>query len=182
MVRRRMMWLALFVGLDVAAFFYWRWRHEHRFDAPIRAAAARYGLPPALVKAVVWRESNFDPDAVGKAGEIGLMQLMDEAAHEWAGAMKLQQFGHEHVFDPGTNTLAGSFYLAKLLRRYTATDDPLPYALADYNAGRGNVLRWMTGPARTNSSAFLAQMTYPSTRAYIAAVTERYARFRGEFR
>ena len=41
MVRRRMMWLALFVGLDIAAFFYWRWRHEHRFDAPIRAAAAR---------------------------------------------------------------------------------------------------------------------------------------------
>ena len=66
MVRRWLFCLLLFAGLDIAAFFYWRWRHEHRFDAPIRAAAARHGLPPALVKAVVWRESNFDPDAVGK--------------------------------------------------------------------------------------------------------------------
>ena len=182
MNRRWLFCLLLFVGLDLAAFLYWRWRHEHRYDAPIRAAAARHGLPPALVKAVVWKESNFDPAAVGKAGELGLMQLMDEAAHEWAGAMKLPSFAHEHVLDPGTNTLAGCYYLAKLLRRYPGTDNPLPYALADYNAGRGNVLKWMTGPARTNSAAFLAQMTFPSTRAYIAAITERYAQYRAEFR
>ena len=130
----------------------------------------------------MWKDSNFDPAAVGKAGEIGLMQLMDAAAHEWAGALKLPAFAHEHVFDPGTNTLAGCYYLAKLLRRYPATDNPLPYALADYNAGRGNVLKWMTGPAKTNSAAFLAQMDFPTTRAYIAAITERYARYRTEFR
>jgi soluble lytic murein transglycosylase len=170
------------IGINAGCYFFWRYRQDHRYDTQIRTAAARYGLPPALVKAVVWRESNFDPAVVGKAGEIGLMQLMDETAHEWAGAMRLREFAHEHVFDPGTNTLAGSYYLAKLLRRYPGTDNPLPYALADYNAGRGNVLKWMAGPARTNSAAFLAQMTFPSTRAYIGAITERYAKYRAEFR
>ena len=178
---RPLFWLLAFVGLDFAAYFYWQWRQEHRFDAQIRSAAVRHGLPPALVKAVVWRESRFDPEAVGKAGEIGLMQLMDDAAHEWAGAARLTHFAHEHVFDPTTNTLAGSYYLAKLLRRYPGTDNPLPYALADYNAGRGNVLKWMTGPARTNSTAFLAQIGFPSTRAYVLAISERYAKYRNEF-
>ena len=56
-------------------------------------------------------------------------------------------FAHEHCFDPGTNTLAGTWYLRKLMRRYAQTDNPLPYALADYNAGRGNVLKWNQGAA-----------------------------------
>ena len=178
---RPLLWLLAFIGLDVAAYFFWQGRRECRFDDPIRAAALRHHLPPALVKAVVWRESRFDPGAVGKAGEIGLMQLMDDAAHEWAGAVRATNFVHEHVFDPTTNTLAGSYYLAKLLRRYPGTDDPLPYALADYNAGRGNVLKWMAGAARTNSAAFVAQIGFPSTRAYVLAITERYAKYRTEF-
>jgi soluble lytic murein transglycosylase len=182
MTRRWITCLLLVIAFDFGALWYWRWRKEQRFDDLIRAAAHQYQLPPALVKAVVWRESDFDPRSVGKAGEIGLMQLMDEAAHEWAGSMRLAHFAHEDVFDPRTNTLAGSYYLAKLLRRYTGTDDPLPYALADYNAGRGNVLKWMTGPARTNSTAFLNQVGFPSTRAYVQAITGRYAEYRREFR
>jgi len=43
-------------------------------------------------------------------------------------------------------------HLGKLLGRYLQTDDPVPYALADYNAGRANVLRWLTGSATTNSA------------------------------
>lgn len=170
------------VAINVAAFLIWKSRKEHRYDAEIRAAATRYELAPALVKAVVWKESRFDPDARGGAGELGLMQLMEETAFEWAGSQKLDSFAHEHVLDPRTNTLAGSYYLAKVLRRYTATDNPLAYALADYNAGRGNVLKWMKGPATTNSAAFLAEMTFPGTRAYIEAVTERYEHYRRDFR
>jgi soluble lytic murein transglycosylase len=173
--------LLLVVAMDLGLLFYWRVRREHRFDAPIRNAARRYGVSPALVKAVVWRESRFDPAARGQAGELGLMQLMDDAALEWASVQRVDGFSHEQVLDPVTNTLAGSYYLAKLLRRYTNTDDALPYALADYNAGRGNVLRWMKGGASTNSAAFRGQITYPSTRDYIDAVTHRYLQYRGEW-
>ena len=161
-------------------FFYLHWR-EHSQDAVIRAAAARYGLDGALVKAVVWRESWFDPAARGKAGEIGLMQIREPAAREWAEAEHLAGFHHEHILDPGSNTLAGAWYLAKLLRRYPHADDPLPYALADYNAGRGHVLRWNGGAAATNSQAFLAQMTFPGTRRYIEAITQRRERYRDGF-
>lgn len=174
--------LALVLVADaVGGWFYYRWRREHSQDAVIRAAAARYGVDGALVKAVVWRESWFDPAVRGKAGEIGLMQVREPAAREWADAERVTGFQHEHILDPGSNTLAGAWYLAKLLRRYPQADDPVPYALADYNAGRGNVLRWNQGAAATNSQEFLAQMTFPGTRRYIEAVVKRRLRYRDEF-
>jgi soluble lytic murein transglycosylase len=165
----------------LGGWLYYRHRREHSQDAVIRAAAARYGVDGALVKAVVWRESWFDPSARGKAGEIGLMQIREPAAREWAEAERIAGFQHEHILDPGSNTLAGAWYLAKLLRRYPHTDDPVAYALADYNAGRGHVLRWNQGAAATNSQQFLAQMTFPGTRHYIETVVQRRARFRNEF-
>jgi soluble lytic murein transglycosylase len=139
-------------------------------------------VEPALIKAIVWRESHFHPGARGRAEEIGLMQLQEEAAREWASAEHLETFVHEHCFDPGTNTLAGTWYLRKLLRRYAQTDDPLPYALADYNAGRGNVLKWNQRAAATNSAAFIGQIGFPGTRDYVRSVLRRYAHYRPVFR
>ena len=174
--------VALVLVVDaLGGWLYYRWQREHSQDAVIRAAAARYDVDGALVKAVVWRESWFDPMARGKAGEIGLMQIREPAAREWAEAERIAGFQHEHILDPGSNTLAGAWYLAKLLRRYPRTDDPVPYALADYNAGRGHVLRWNQGAAVTNSQQFLAQMTFPGTRRYIQTVVERRERYRDEF-
>ena len=182
---RRRKWLPIVVLViivdAVGGWLYYRHRREHSQDEVIRAAAARYGVDAALVKAVVWRESRFDPEVRGKAGEIGLMQIREPAAREWAEAERIAGFQHEHILDPGSNTLAGAWYLAKLLRRYPQADDPVPYALADYNAGRGNVLRWNQGAAATNSQQFLAQMTFPGTRRYIETVAERRARYGDEF-
>ena len=173
----------LFLLLDagVGGWFFYVYRREHSQDTFIRAAAARYGVDGALVKAVVWRESWFNPSVRGKAGEIGLMQIREPAAREWAEAERITGFQHEHILDPGSNTLCGTWYLAKLLRRYPQADDPVPYALADYNAGRGNVLKWNHGTAATNSQQFLAQMSFPGTRRYIETVTQRRERYREEF-
>lgn len=161
-------------------FWWWQNEVERSQDRPIRAAAERYGLEPALVKAIVWRESRFRPDIHGRAGEIGLMQLQEEAAREWAEAERLEKFEHEHCLDPWTNTLAGTWYLKKLLGRYRQTDNALPYALADYNAGRGNVLKWIRGEASTNSAAFISQIGFPGTRHYVHSVMERYEHYRSD--
>jgi len=160
---------------------YLKWQREHRYDGHIRAAAERYGVDPALVKAMAWRESRFDHTARGGAGEIGLMQIRDLAAREWAEAEKIPGFAHEQIVDPGSNTLAGAWYIAKLLKRYRHTDNPVPFALADYNAGRTKVRQWLKGPAATNSSAFLDAMTYPGTRDYIRTIMNDRQRFRKDF-
>ena len=162
---------------------YWWWQGwlERSQDTVIRAAARKYGVEPALVKAIVWRESRFNPKARGRAEEFGLMQVREEAAREWAEAEHISRFDHQQCFDPATNTLAGTWYLRKLLRRYAATDNPLPYAIADYNAGRGNVLKWTKGEPATNSAAFLDQIGFPGTKAYVQEVIARYEHYRTIF-
>jgi len=146
-----------------------------KFKPQIEAAARRYNVDPLLVKAVIWRETRFHPDRRGRAGEIGLMQIQEAAAIDWAGAEHVQNFSHEQCFDPGTNVLAGTFYLGKLLKRYARTDDPLPFALADYNAGRGHLLKWNGGAGATNSVAFIGQIGFPNTKAYVKSIMRRYA-------
>ena len=172
--------LLLLAGSAAGLWGYWRWR-DHRFDGAIRAAAERYGVDPALVKAVVWRESRFNPRAVGRAGEFGLMQVRELAAVEWSTSQGVLDFELDHLFDPATNTLAGAWYLARVSKRYTQTDDPLPYALADYNAGRANVLKWNSGAAATNSAVFALQIGFPGTKDYVQSVMRRYARYQPVF-
>lgn len=180
---RLKVWILLAVlmsGLLVLYDLWLVWREQSQ-DPVILAAATRYGVDPALVKAVVWRESKFNPRARGKAGEIGLMQVGELAAREWAEAERIQFFVHSQLFDPAKNTLAGTWYLRKLLDRYSATDNPLPYALADYNAGRANVLRWAKGPASTNSALFIEQIGFPITKRYVEAVMARFEHYKPIF-
>lgn len=154
-------------------------RREHRYDAAIETAARRYGVDAALLRALAWQESRFNAQARGRAGELGLMQLGEYAAQEWADSEGLTTFAHPHVLDARTNALAAAYYLRKLLRRYAHTDDPLPYALADYNAGRTRVLRWLDGPAQTNSAAFLEQIDFPGTAHYVRSVMKRFRHYGG---
>ncbi len=183
-VKWRWILLSLLILLLGGAGAVWRWHEwrEHSQDGPILAAARRYGVEPALVKAVVWRESRFNPETRGGKGEIGLMQVLPRAAgKDWTDAERIPPLAVEHLLDPGTNTLVGAWYLKKLLQRYARTDNPLPYALADYNAGRGNVLKWDRGPAATNSAAFMEQIGFPGTKNYVRSVMRRYEHYRSIF-
>ncbi len=176
--RRLILFCALLCVCGPLIYFWSQARLEQRFAPQIRAAAARYGVDPLLIRAVIWRESRFNPQSRGASGEIGLMQIREIAAQEWADTEHHPDFLHAHCFDPGTNTLAATFYLAKLMKRYTKTDDPVPYALADYNAGRGNVLKWNNGAAATNSSVFIGQIHFPGTKAYVKSVRRRRELYR----
>jgi soluble lytic murein transglycosylase len=167
------------------AFLMFHWTRnrgrERKFDSVILAASRRYDVDPALVKAVVWQESRFEALAQGRAGELGLMQIREAAASDWATAEQLARFAFDQLQDPVTNTMAGTWYLARLLKRYVGTDDPVAYALADYNAGRRHVLRWNTGAAMTNAATFVEQITFPGTRRYVEAVKKRRELYRPEF-
>jgi soluble lytic murein transglycosylase len=182
-IKRHWPWLLLIIALGTIVTLFERCRTygEDSQDEHILAAAKKYGVDPALVKAVVWRESSFNPNVRGDAGEIGLMQVGRLAAEEWAEAEKERFFTHEELFDGAKNTEAGTWYLRKMLRRYANTDQPMVFALADYNAGRSNVLRWNKGAGSTNSAVFLRQMDFRGTRDYILSILKRYERYKSRF-
>ena len=182
--RKWKFWLfaVIFLGGGVALLERYRIYRENSQDEHILAAGKKYGVDPALIKAVVWRESWFNPRAMGGHREIGLMQLREAATRDWAKAEHVLILTQQQFFDPAKNTRAGSWYLHKLLGRYQQTDNPMPYALADYNAGRAHVLQWAQGAAATNSNTFIEQIGFPMTRDYVRAVMKRYQRYRGTMR
>ena len=185
--RRRLRWaqgvlLVLFLGvLAFGLVQQWRGARERSQDNVILAAAVRYNIHPALIKAVVWQESWFDPNARGTSGEVGLMQIRAPTAQDWAMAEKAKLFTHFQLFDPVKNTQCGAWYLRRLLNRYRQTDNPLAYALAAYNAGPAHVNRWSKGEGATNSVVMLQQMDFPGTRKYVLRVIWRYEHYRKSF-
>jgi len=157
-----------------------------RYDGLITQAAARYGVSPSLVKAVIWRESRFHPDMQGAHAERGLMQITEGAAQDWARAEKIGIFAPADLLDPKTNIEVGTWYLANALRHWSDKDDPVPFALAEYNAGRTRVMRWEKTSGLGGgfgADDLHSIMDFPATRAYIRSIVDRYLDFkkRGEF-
>lgn len=100
------------------------------FEPLVQEYAARHGLRPGLVRAVIQVESGFDPGATSPKGAMGLMQLMPATA---------RALGVRRPYDPTDNIRGGTAYLRQLLDRYDG-DEVL--ALAAYNAGSGTVDRY----------------------------------------
>ena len=118
----------------------------------VREAAGRHRLDPALVRAVIETESNWNPKAYSHKGAGGLMQLIPTTA---------QRYGAYDVFDPQQNIDAGVRYLRTLLERYHGN---LDLALAAYNAGEGAVDRAHGVPS------------FRETRDYVQKVQNAYFR------
>ncbi|MEX1110598.1 MAG: lytic transglycosylase domain-containing protein [Chthoniobacterales bacterium] len=151
-------------------------RHNAYRDE-IASASARHRVDPLLVKAVIWQESRFHPEKLGSRGERGLMQVTEPAAADWVAATGVETFVPGDLLDPKTNIEVGTWYLGRALRHWSGQEDPLPFALGEYNAGRSRVKRW-AGGERISADELDAAMDIPGTRAYIAAVRARYDYYR----
>lgn len=163
--------LLAILGMGLA----WLFRFElgyHRYRARIQVAAERYRVPAHLIASVIWQETRFQPGLRGQAGEIGLMQIMPSSAREWAKAERITDFSPTLLLDPQTNILAGTWYLARALQRWSDRDNPLPYALAEYNAGHSNAVRW--NRESSDQEAFLQAISFPATRSYVRRILARF--------
>lgn len=109
-------------------------RRRQLYDAYIRDASRSYKIDPALVKAVIHVESDFNPLAVSPKGARGLMQLMPQTA---------ARYRETDLFSPVANIDVGTRHLATLLQRYP---EDVRLALAAYNAGENNVDRYRGVP------------------------------------
>jgi soluble lytic murein transglycosylase len=162
-------WLALALVLGAvgsAAFVYVRWLYREQLCSKLIAEIApKYGVEGFLIKAVMRQESNFDPFALSSKGAIGLMQVMPGTGREWARITGRKDFVEDSLWAPRVNIEAGTWYLARSLAywRGQGVDDPLPFALAEYNAGPGTAQRWRAATA----ADFLRNVNYPGVRRYI---------------
>jgi soluble lytic murein transglycosylase len=168
----------LLIGL--AAFFYLQSRQpkEIPYDPLIVQVAHETGVDPFLIRALIWRESRFKPDIHGTADERGLMQVTPEVGSMWAKASKVAVFQADDLYDPLTNIRAGTWYLNRALKHWSQTDDPVSFALAEYNAGRSNAYKWVDPADPQNHLAFIDRITYPGTRKYVEVILTQRALYR----
>ena len=164
--------LILLLGLAGAGYLLYRHYNEakrrtHAFDTIIWETANRHRISPYLVKAVIRQESNFRPWVTGNAGEIGLMQVTGGAVQDWERITGQQCPSPGLLYDPRLNIEIGSWYLAYALRRWHHHPDAEPLALAQYNAGIVNAMKWAAGPETENVTA---RIRFPATRKYIKNV------------
>jgi len=130
----------------------------------VREAAERHKVDPALVRAVIETESNWNPAARSHKGAVGLMQLIPTTA---------MRFGVNNAYSPRENVDAGVKYLKMLLERYHGN---LDLALAAYNAGEGAVDRAHGVPAFRETQSYVRKVQDAYYRPGSGRMDEAYTR------
>ena len=143
----------------------------------IRQQAAQKHLDPALIAAVIYAETKFDPRS-SAAGAEGLMQIMPETALFLAHRSGATTFTTSDLATPQVNIAYGSYYLRYLLDEYhgNVTD-----ALAAYNGGESNVDRWIAAARAQGHGLTVDEIPFPETRAYVAKVLSAEGKYRSKY-
>jgi soluble lytic murein transglycosylase len=146
-----------------------------RHEDVIRQQAAAKGLDPALIAGVIYAESHFR-DQTSHAGARGLMQLTPQTARAIAQRTGGTAFTEADLATPQVNIAYGAWYLRHLLDHYGGNE---VLALAAYNAGMGNVDRWVAGHGGGNLQP--ADLPFPETRAYVHKVLATRDQYRANY-
>jgi soluble lytic murein transglycosylase len=132
----------------------------------IRQQAAEKHLDPALIAAVIYAETKFDPRS-SPAGAQGLMQMLPSTAEYLARRSGATTFTVADLATPEVNIAYGSYYLRYLLDEYGGSET---LALAAYNGGEANVTRWIAQERREGRSLTVGEIPFSQTRAYVIKV------------
>jgi soluble lytic murein transglycosylase len=132
----------------------------------IREQAAAKHLDPALIAAVIYAESKFEPRP-SSAGAQGLMQILPATAYYLAHLSGGSSFTAGDLATPRINLAYGSYYLRYLLDHYHG-DEML--AVAAYNGGLANVDRWVAQAGESGRSLTVGMIPFPETREYVQRV------------
>ncbi|HEY1512562.1 MAG TPA: lytic transglycosylase domain-containing protein [Gaiellaceae bacterium] len=163
---RKLRWIVVLAAIVAAAAgyvlrttppWYERIRYPLHYSAYIRVHAKEHHLDPALMAAVIYQESKFRPSVESSSGAIGLMQLTPSTARGIAIRTGGNAFETSDLYNAEINIRYGAWYLDNLFAKYH--NERL--VLAAYNAGQGNVDKWI---ARGEDIQF------PETRAYVSRV------------
>ena len=144
----------------------------------IREQAAKKHLDPALIAAVIYAETKFEP-RTSTAGAEGLMQILPETAAFLAKRTGGVRFTTSDLATPAINVAYGSYYLRYLLDHYSGQELP---AVAAYNGGLANVDRWLASAGVAIGDFTVGDIQFPETRAYVQRVLRAQVEYRKTYR
>lgn len=133
--------------------------------------AKEYEVDPKMIFAIIKAESNFNPNVVSKSGAIGLMQLMDTTAEELCNKMDIFYVKKTSLYQPELNIQLGTKYFSSLLQEY---DNNYLLALTAYNAGIGNVKKWIEQGVIQADGSDIENIPFKETNNYVRKIVRDY--------
>ncbi len=144
----------------------------------VERAAAKFGLDPNLLFAVMRVESVYQRRIVSYAGAVGLMQIMPRTGLRIAQSLGRNDFTTADLLDPNTNLEFAAWYLRSLIERFNGR---LPLAIASYNGGPHNVRKWLREYGEhLPLDVFLERIPFTQTHRYVRRVLTHYRAYRAQ--
>ncbi|MEO8032984.1 MAG: lytic transglycosylase domain-containing protein [Acidobacteriota bacterium] len=162
------------VDQDSVPPYFLKMYYPMKFEDTIRKNGKRFGVDPYLVMGLILQESYFNPKAKSRVGATGLMQLMPPTAKELARRLH-GPFGTPHLENPENNIELGTAHFKDLINLFHGNTQ---LAIASYNAGQGNVMKWRRTAPNKPMDEFLEAIPFPETRNYVKRVTLISATYR----
>lgn len=141
------------------------------YNSTIKKYAKKYDLDPYLIASIINVESSYNKEAISPKAARGLMQIGPQTG-EWASEeLGLENYSEEKLFDPDTNIMIGSWYLDRLKMEF---DDNLDHILIAYNAGSGNLNKWLENEEYSKDGEEVFNIPFEETRNYLVKVKHNY--------
>lgn len=129
-----------------------------------------YELDSLLVYSIIKAESNFNENATSNSNAIGLMQVMLSTAQEIGDKLAIQEITEEELYNPEVNIQIGITYLKILLEKY----ENYNLAIIAYNAGMGNVDKWLEEGIINENGENIENIPFPETKNYVKKIKQNY--------
>ena len=143
--------------------------YKKEYSEYVSKYSQEYGVEEDLIYAWIKAESNFDANAISNKNAKGLMQLMYSTAEEIAYKSGIE-LTEENILDPDTNINIGTKYISNLLEKYNCIE----VALAAYNAGSGNVDKWIKNGTIKSDGSDIENIPYKETNTYVRKIMRDY--------
>jgi len=177
-LRKKRVLLILFIGFTALLFLntnWMSWFYPIHYKNEIRQHSLTYEIDPFLVAAIIRVETNFKTGRESKKGALGLMQLMPDTANWALQKAKLPDVSLERLKqEPSANIELGTWYLHSLSRQF---DGNRTAVIAAYNAGPGNVQRWLSQGDWDGTEASVSSIPIGETRHYVQRVIYYYNQY-----
>ncbi len=139
-----------------------------KYSDIINKYSKKYNLRPELIYAIINTESGFDEKEVSPKGAKGLMQIMKDTA-DWAASKEyIEDYDYNNIFSPDLNIHIGCWYVSWLNEKF---DNDSTLVLASYNAGNGNITKWLSNPEYSKDGKTLDKIPFKETENYVKKVT-----------
>lgn len=148
--------------------------YKKEYNEYVEQYSKKYGVDENLIYSIIKNESKYDANAISSSDAKGLMQIMDNTVKDIANGIEELEYDTIDIFDPETNIHLGTNYIAELLNKY---NNVVPIAVAAYNAGIGNVDKWIENGIIQEDGSNIENIPFKETNIYVRKVLRDYKIF-----